>query len=162
MKNLTIFFLLIFSSQVFAQNGLKKFFSPIPKPSSQAPPIDGNNKKQWEWRPIVSLPALKLTKSSRPSAEVDALLLTSTGGGISIQKIDFDGDNKAKSTFSWSPITILLSGNLSAENPIDISAATTVGFFNNLLMVGGGYDLGSVNGRGRWFGLVSIGINFNN
>ncbi len=149
-------------SACFGQ-GLKSFFAPIPKPDEKILPTEGGTKTAWKWRPIVSLPALKLTESSRSDAKVDALLLTSTGGGISLQKTFYDKvDKRWKSTFSWSPATILLSGNLSADNPINISYATTVGFFNNLLMIGAGYDLGEVTGRSRFFGVLSIGINFNN
>ena len=159
------FFLLLFFlftiSITKAQSGLKKFFSPVPKPTAALAP--GTPATRNEWRPVVSLPAMKLVESSRPDAKVDALLLTSTGGGISWQKLKLDAaSNKWKCTFSFSPATFLLSGNFTADNPIDISYAMTVGFFNNLLMIGGGYDLGTVSGRSRFFGLISIGINFNN
>lgn len=160
-----IFFVFVFSCAVNAcfGQGLKSFFAPIPKPDEKILPSEGGTDKPWKWRPVVSLPALKLTESTRLNAQVDALLLTSTGGGISIQKSYYDdGDKRWKSTFSWSPATILLSGNLSADNPINISYVTTVGFFNNLLMIGAGYDLGEVSGRSRFFGVLSIGVNFNN
>lgn len=157
-----ILFFSLFASISFAQ-GLKAFFSPIPKPVAKALPAEGGVEKNWSWRPIVSLPALKITESIRADAQVDALLLTSTGGGISIQKTVYEpATQRWKSVFSWSPATVLLSGNLSADNPINISYVTTIGFFNNLLMIGGGYDLGSVDGRSRVFGVLSIGINFNN
>lgn len=148
------------------ESGLRKFFSPIPKPNEFGlQNLGSNSVKAWQWRPIVSLPTLKLTESVRPNTQLDALLLTSVGGGISLQKIkleDTEAGSKAVSTFSWSPLTVLLSGNLTADNPIDLSVATTVGFFNNLIMIGGGYDLGTVNNRSRWFGVLSIGVNFNN
>lgn len=139
------------------------FFKRLEKPTTAQIVADNSVTEKSEWRPVVTLPALKLVETNREDAKVDALLLTSTGGGISWQKLKYDEeDEKWKSTFSVSPITILLSGNLSADTPIDISYAATVGFFNNLIMVGGGYDLGSVSGRSRFFGLISIGINFNN
>lgn len=159
---LLVFFLMFALGTCFAQ-GLKQFFSPIPVPSEEFLPSEGGIKPSWKWRPIVTLPALKLTESTRDGAELDALLLTSTGGGISFQKLFFnEKDQRWESTFSWSPATLLLSGNLSAENPIDISYVTTIGFFNNLLMLGAGYDLGFVENRSRFFGVVSIGVNFNN
>jgi|SoiMethySBSTD1v2_1073268.scaffolds.fasta_scaffold492002_2 hypothetical protein len=137
-----------------------QFFKPIPKPGGVG--VLAVTKKN-EWRPNVTIPALKIVESSRENAKADALLLVSTGGGISWQKLTFDAaSNKWRSTFSFSPATILLSGNLAADNPIDLSYAMTVGFFNNLLMVGAGYDLGKVEGRSRFFGLLSIGVNFNN
>lgn len=140
------------------------FFKPIPPPDVQAlvdDPVNGAVTK--EWRPIVNLPAFKLVESSRENAQVDALVLTSTGGGVAWQKLKYDSATKKwKSLISVSPATILLSGNLSANSPIDIAYAATVGFLNNYIMVGAGYDLGTVEGRSRVFGLLSVGINFNN
>lgn len=155
----TLVLLIVLKDNVYSQErGLKKFFNSIPKPGDRF-----QDKTKNEWRPIVALPALKIVESSRSDAKVDALLLTSTGGGISWQRLKFDDDSKKwKSTFSFSPATILLSGNFTADSPIDISYAMTVGFFNNLIMIGGGYDLGSVSGRSRFFGLLSVGISFNN
>lgn len=122
------------------------------------------------FRPQVAIPAFKLIESSREDAKIDALVLTSVGGGISLQKIkevtvtNTNGrpEIKSKVEWSWSPITVLFSADSGADNPIDIALATTFGFFNNLVMIGGGYDLGSVTGRSRWFGLLSVGVNFNN
>jgi len=161
MKTTLTIFALTICFIANAQSGLKKFFSPIPNQSYEL--TDSIETSRNEWRPIISLPAFKILESSRPDAKVDALLLTSTGGGISWQKLKKnDKSGKWESTFSFSPATILISGNLTSSNPIDISYATTVGFFNNLIMFGIGYDLGSVTGRSRVFGLVSIGINLNN
>lgn len=190
MRSFSLFFALcvLFTSYAIGQDSrqpikskqksaVEEFFSPL------EPPLQESNsdwtlstdsvklfipKTKWKLRPLVSLPALKITQSTREDAEADVFLLTSTGGGISFQKLEAvppDQENpsgKWKSTFSWSPLTVLLSGNLAADDPIDLSLATTVGFFNNLLMFGVGYDLGTVEGRGRGFGVVSIGINFNN
>lgn len=159
MKQLSIIIIMSLSISVSGQNLMKKFFSPIPKLTQK----DFAPATKSEWRPIISLPALKIIQSTRKDAQIDALLLTSTGGGISWQKLKLDNTtNKWNSVFSVSPLTILLSGNLTATNPIDISYATTLGFFNNLLMIGGGYDLGTVTGRSRFFGLLSIGVNLNN
>ena len=148
-----------------------RFFSSVPPPDTIiTPPLLGYStksdttivKKKWEFRPTVTLPAFKLVESTREDSNVDVFVLTSVGGGISLQKLKHDG-KKWKSQFSWSPLTILLSGNLNAEDTsLDLSIASTLGFFNNLLMVGGGYDLGSVKNRSRFFGLLSVGINFNN
>jgi len=66
------------------------------------------------------------------------------------------------SNFSFSPLTVLISGDTAEGSTLDISYATTVGFFNNALMLGLGYDFGQVEGRRRTFFLLSVGINFNN
>jgi hypothetical protein len=164
----TIVFIVFFSclSDVsFAQN-LKAFFSPIPKPKTALAPGE-SYEKMWKWRPTVALPALKLIDSDQGDRKLDAFLLASTGGGLSLQQGEFFTDNdqqkRWRCNFSWSPITVLLSGDLSADNPVNISYATTLGFFNNLLMIGVGYDFGDITGRNsRLFGLLSVGINLNN
>jgi hypothetical protein len=167
-----IFFMLIFSARLVSaqsensqKSWLAKFFSsvPPPAPKSDQPGLPAVGSEKWELRPIVTIPALKITESTREDAKVDVFLLTSTGGGISYQHLKYDDEKKKwYVTFSWSLPTVLLSGNLSADNPVDFSVASTVGFYNNLIMLGGGYDLGAVKGRSRWFGVLSIGINLNN
>ncbi|MFN8337185.1 MAG: hypothetical protein U0U09_18780 [Cyclobacteriaceae bacterium] len=158
MKYFIALVLILITESAYSQ----KFFKPIPAvPQERA--NDTAAKKKQEWRPVVALPAIKLVETSREDAKVDALLLTSTGGGICYQWLRWDEeDKKWKSQISLSPATILLSGNVTADSPIDLSYAMTVGFFNNTIMLGGGYDLGSVSDRSRFFGVISIGISFNN
>ena len=173
--------LLIFlsCSLVFSEtktSAVKKFFSPLPPPDralrepipdtgpEQPEPVAGLASTKWEWRPTVTLPAFKIVESTREDSKIDVFVLSSVGGGISYQKLKFDDETQRwKSIFSWSPITVLLAGNLNdTDSPLDLSLATTLGFVNNLFMIGAGYDLGRVEDRSRFFGLLSIGINFNN
>jgi hypothetical protein len=113
---------------------------------------------------VVSIPAFKIVESSRKNAQLDARILTQVGGGVSYQNLVYDSTNeKWISTFSFSPMTILISGNTANDDPIDLSYAMTVGFFDNLIMLGAGWDFGNVeDDRSRFFGLLSIGVNFNN
>lgn len=168
MKNALLLLFALSSLTGYSQNALKKFFRPISKDAT----LKLYQEDEWEWRPIVSIPALKITDSSRDGAKLDAMLLTSVGGGITwqkgknVKKFDNQGQEieRWRSSFSWSPATILLAGNFTNENStLDISYAQTIGFFDNLLMLGGGYNFGYVEeGRSRFFLLLSIGINFNN
>lgn len=140
-------------------NSRPRFFSSVP--------LDGKTKNdvQWEWRPQITIPALKITKSKRAEAKLDAQILTSVGGGLSLQKLIVVEENGVKrwvSNFSYSSLTVLISGDTAEGSTLDISYATTVGFFNNALMFGLGYDFGRVEGRRRTFFLMSIGINLNN
>lgn len=123
--------------------------------------------KKSAWRPVVTLPAIKITGSTRPNAKIDAQVLTAVGGGISRQRLVWDKQKGAtggwRSTFSWSPVTVLVAGSFTDKDALlNVSPAMTFGFFDNLIMLGAGYDLGDVVGRKRLFGLMSIGINFNN
>ncbi|MEQ9264596.1 MAG: hypothetical protein RLN81_05205 [Balneolaceae bacterium] len=146
------------SNAAFSQSAFEGFFSPLEKLQDDATEAE---KKTNKFRPVIVLPAFKIVESSRSDAKIDAQVLTSTGGGVSYQMLKYDKDKEAwKSYFTWSPLTILLSGD--TDDSLDVSYATTFGFFNNAVMIGGGYDFGSVGDRSRWFGLISIGINFNN
>lgn len=142
---------------IVIQMSVCQFFEPLLKATIPA------DMDKWEWRPIVAIPAFKVTESTRPNTDADVLLLASTGGGISYQHLIYDAtEQKYNCTFSVSPLTLLLTGNLTANNPIDLSYMASVGIWNNLFMFGVGYDLGSITGRSRVFGAFSVGINLNN
>jgi len=181
MKHCIVYFLILlsattcYSEEKESKSWYEVFFSPLPTPSELARMRsgfrDGDDssmvvqaiKKYKGLRPIVNLPAFKIIESSRENAEVDVEILTSVGAGISYQIMRPVKDkDRWYTTFSFSPLTALLSGNSSGDSALDLSLALTIGFFNNMFMVGIGYDLGVVSDRSRYFGLMSVGINFNN
>jgi len=133
----------------------KYFFKPRPVDNTLA------NQAHWDLKPIVQIPAIKLTESTRQDAEIDATFLASAGGGISLQHtIQKDGKNYSEYGAS---LIVLLSGDTSTKGAVlDISAGITIGFLNNLIQLGTGRDFGSVGNRSRWFGLLSFGINLTN
>ena len=162
MRILFLALLLALTNPVLGQSAFKSFFSPLPKPVAVA---EGSESKVWRWRPVVALPAIRFTQSAAEDEVLAAGLFTSVGGGISYQHLIVSGEDEAKwkSSFSWSPITLLVSGNFQDGNSnLNLSPCTTVGFFNNLIMIGGGIDLGKKTGPSRLFGVLSIGVNFNN
>lgn len=161
MKTLIFIFHFFCIINISNAQSIKGFFKPLSKQNAQFL-TKAVTEKQWLWRPVVSIPALKILESERKDALIDALLLTSTGGGISLQRVFKDKDGRFESDISWSPITFLLSGNLTADSPLDLSVASTFGIANNAIMIGLGYDLGEVIDRNRLFFVLSIGINFNN
>ena len=102
------------------------------------------------WRPVATLPVLRYQDGQFST--------TTIGGGIAWQSLEFnDSTGKWTSTVSLSPLTILTGVNAQGK-AFSLSYAATAGFFNNLLLVGGGYDLTAK----APFALVSIGVNFNN
>lgn len=152
-----------------SQGFIKRLFTAKPPPTLEQLTAEGGSNVDWDWRGAATIPALKLVESTRPDALLDGYAFTSAGGGITYQKLEWqsEGDDPLKgkwvSKFSWSPLTVLLVGNFDDNTAIDPSLATTVGFFQNLFMLGVGVDLGSVpSGRSRLFGALSININFNN
>ena len=151
------------------------FFKPVPKPridQSTGLFVEGSDTDKWAWRPTVQLPALKILRAAEntpgtqnPSdAIISAQILTSVGGGVSRQHLIYDKDkDKWVSKFTTSLI-VLLAGDFQQNNSeLNISPALTFGLFEDLpIILGFGYNLGDTGGRGRLFGCLSVGINFNN
>lgn len=122
------FFILLFCLTASSAVG-QYFFKPIPALTDDKKGVEPAKKKQ-EWRPVVAFPAIKIVEAIREDAKVDALLVTSTNGGICDQWLRWDDeDEKWKADISLSPATIFLSGNVTADFPIDLSYAMAVGFF---------------------------------
>ena len=157
---LLFFILLIYESK--SQNKID-FFKKLSKQSNSL--SDLKNSKKWLWRPSVTLPALKSYFSNAENTILDTYLFTSTGGGVSYQRTFKDPNeiNRYISDFSFSPITILISGDFKNVSPVNLAYMTSVGFANNSIMLGIGYDLGKIeNENNRFFLTLNIGINFNN
>jgi hypothetical protein len=137
-----------------------------------------SNLKNFYVRPSVVIPVFKIYESKKDNRKLDVSMNSGIGGGISLVRykdattpskkvrvIKDDGtiteevEVKADVSFSFSPLTVLMSKS-AEEGNIDLSYASTMGFFNNTFVVGIGYDFGEVVDRSRWFGLLSIGATF--
>lgn len=126
----------------------------------------------WAFGPSITIPPLMMRESIREGAKVDAILVAGIGGGIALYygKVDPETGKRSR-TFSFSPMTIIMSGNISQDtaNELDIGYAMTIGFFNDLIMTGIGYNLGSnlvelsdgsTTHISRWFWLLGFGVSF--
>lgn len=127
--------------------------------------------KDWKLGASITVPPLRVQESIRDNAKVDVVLSSSIGGGLSFMYVKKDPVSGEESRiFSWSPLTILLSGNTTEDfDKVDLAYATTVGFFDDLIMTGIGYNFGSnlyTNDNGdeveisRWFFLLGLGLSF--
>ena len=126
----------------------------------------------WAFGPSITIPPLMLRESVREGAKLDAVLVAGVGGGVAIYwgKVD-PVTGKRGRDFSFSPLTIIMSGNVSQDtaNELDIGYAMTVGFFDDLVMTGVGYFLGSnlvymedgsTREISRWFWMLGVGVSF--
>jgi hypothetical protein len=114
-------------------------------------------------KPIVTIPALKIVSSVRSNALYDAEFITSAGGGITIQSSTFRKDGTNYVNISLTPVGFILTGNTTQANSvIDLSYFASIGLFNNVFQIGGGYDLGAETGKSRFFWALSFGINLSN
>ena len=127
--------------------------------------------KNWVIAPTINIPPFRLQESVRNDAKMDIVFTASVGGGVAFNYVEKDpitGDEDIK--FSWSPFSVYLTGDTTENlNDVDLSFATTVGVFNNLIMFGIGYDVGdctytSDNGNekelSRWHMLLGFGVTF--
>lgn len=138
------------------------FFSPRPAVTYQAAAALKMAKESgaeltqaayWQFKPEISIPALKITESTRPGAMLDVTIFTSAGGGVTYERSTLrDGKNYAPIAFS---LMAFLSGNSADKQPIDIAGGFTVEFFNHLIQLGTGYNFGANGGP---FGLLSAGF----
>jgi hypothetical protein len=130
--------------------------------------------KGWVLTPSIIIPPFMMRESVRPGAKLDAVLVAGVGGGIALtyqNTNSLTGDTR--DIFSWSPFTIIMSGNLSQDttNEIDVMYATTISFFNGLIVTGPCYQLGnnvieldngSIRALSRWGWLLGFGVSFGN
>jgi hypothetical protein len=155
-----------------ARSGLSRFFHRLPRPrrtigSKLGPPgillVPADTIPHGELRPVVHIPALRVTKSTRPDAQLDAAVLTSVGGGASWEQLHWDAPAE-RWVASWSVgAALLVSGNLQDSNAtLDLAPAIVGGLLDNKFQLGVGYNAGSAPTGHRTFLLISIGINFNN
>lgn len=128
--------------------------------------------QKWKLGPSITVPPLILRESTREGAKLDVTFVAGVGGGLAFYYAEIDPvTGNEERLFSFSPFTVLLSGTVSEEaNNLDIAYACTVGFFNDLIMTGFGYNLGSSYVQmddgtnreiSRWFWMLGLGVTFN-
>ena len=103
----------------------------------------------WEFKPVITVPSLRLQFSDRPGAQLDLTALSAVGAGVSYQR-DILQDGKNASDIAFEAM-LLLTG----PDPQDVSFGLAAGFFDNYLQIGGGYNAGKITDGHRWFAMVS-------
>lgn len=129
-------------------------------------PVNGQSVplgKGWSIEESITIPVVKIVESTRENVDFDAMLFSGVGGGVALSYSqsyqDITGLVKKVRIFTFSPLTILLQGDYTTDEFLNIAYAFTIGFYNDKLMVGLGHDFGTVAaGQSRWFGMMSVGI----
>ena len=120
--------------------------------------------KGWGFEESITIPVLKIVDvGGKDGVEAQAELYTGLGGGVCFSYQSTYADGTEHRIFTFSPLTILLSGQEGAEDTtiLNIAYAMTTGFFDDKIMVGVGRDFGEVGDRSRWFMMMSLGVTFN-
>jgi hypothetical protein len=167
MKKYLAIFCLVFVSLSFSADTFNSPFQYFfkPRPIVLTPPVSTNkmmlvNPKgyldsllhngNWEFKPISSIAALKISKGSQ------SLFSPAFGIGVTAER-SVVKDSLNYSTYSIS-VLAFISDSSVAKTPVNFSPAATIGFLNNHLQVGAGYDFKAPTGS-RFFGLIGYGLN---
>lgn len=122
----------------------------------------GDKQTEWLFSPMLTLPAIKLSKSDDPNVSYDTSILSGIGGGISLNHVYVDKKEKRESEQIKSDYSVGLSALVmtNESNRLDTSLALSFGMLNNNIMIGVGYDLGETTKKERHYFLLGFGVNF--
>jgi len=117
-------------------------------------------KKGWMFDIATAVPLMKIVESDAPGAKMDVLPIAGLGGGLCIYWTDVNVIDHKK-IVSFNVPMLYYSTRIDDEKKLDLSIAATVGFFDNAIQFGAGYELGKLPyERSRLVGLFSLGVSF--
>lgn len=125
--------------------------------SAQALPVDLKN--GWAADLTYTIAALKVVESNRENTPVD--VVPNLGGGVALTIFYANAQiGNYDMLISFNAPEIILTPRFDDETGVDLTIGGDVGFLNNRLRLGVGYELGTQPyERSRWIGLISIGVN---
>lgn len=129
----------------------QQFFKRIPKPIAGHSVIAGVQAEptiQNVFRPVLNIASYAIGDNS---------LLN--GGGVSYQHLKYENE---KWSSVWSVNGVAWYKSSFTGDGSAFAAGLTVGFFNNLIMIGGGKTFANVPGSNGLFGTFGVGVNLNN
>lgn len=118
-------------------------------------------KKGWWFGFSPTVPLFKLVEAeSGTGASMDVIPMIGIGGGLSFYWGPLDDPDNAR-TISINFPTLVMSMREGDEEKMDLMLICDVGFLDNALRVGAGYEFGKLAySRKRMVGVFSVGINF--
>jgi hypothetical protein len=103
---------------------------------------------------------MKIVESDDTNTKMDVLPVAGLGGGLCIYWTDVNVIDHKKIVALNAPM-LYASTRIDDEKKLDLTLAATVGFFDNLIEFGVGYELGKLPyERSRLVGLFSLGVSF--
>jgi hypothetical protein len=136
---------------ITATTNAQQFFKRMPKPVAGRS-ITGvtTPTEQYVFRPVLNVASYAIGDNS---------LLN--GGGVAYQFLKYDPTTE-KWTSVWSVNMLTWYKTSFSGDGQAFAAGLSVGFFNNLIMIGGGKSFANIPGNSGFFGTIGFGINFNN
>jgi hypothetical protein len=116
----------------------------------------------WEFKPTVQVSATSIRAGATGADPMLVTFLSAAGPALTLQKTVQDANGVNYAQYSGS-LAFLVTGRTDEGPTFQPAVALTVGFLNNIVQLGAGYELTAVNpSRQRIFGLLSIGVNLTN
>ena len=117
-------------------------------------------KKGWMFDVATAVPLMKIVESTETNTKMDVLPIAGIGGGLCIYWTDINVIDHKKIVALNLPM-LYASTRIDDEKKLDLTVAATIGFFDNLVQFGAGYELGKLPyERSRVVGLFSLGMTF--
>ena len=117
-------------------------------------------KKGWKWDVSAAVPLFKIVGSESGSARMDVLPMIGIGGGLTFYWGPVDDPDNEKLISVNFPTLVLNERETDGAN-LDLTLVADVGFFDNRIRIGTGYEFGKLNySRSRFIGVFSVGIEF--
>jgi hypothetical protein len=117
---------------------------------------------EWMFKPTFTIDATSIRPGTHPGVQTDESFLSAAGPALTLQHTILQPDGTNYADYSGN-IALLLTGQTNNGPSIVPAVAVTAGILNNIVNVGGGYDLQTRDdGLSRFFVLVSLGVNLTN
>lgn len=115
--------------------------------------------KGWELDATATIPIAKIVEAVGPGATADAVPMIAFGGGLTTFWTDRNDPERVKIVSINFPI-LALSTRENDTKKLDLTLIGDVGFFDNKVRFGVGYELGALEAdRSRFIGVFSVGTN---
>jgi hypothetical protein len=117
--------------------------------------------KGWMFDVTTAIPLFKIVESpGGTSASMDVLPMLGIGGGLTMYW-GLKNDPANEKVVSINFPTLAMSLRDTDDKKMDLTLIADVGFFDNFIRFGAGYELGKLAyERSRFIGVFSLGVSF--
>ena len=117
-------------------------------------------KNGWALDFSTAIPLFKIIESEDGGSRMDVVPMIGIGGGLTFYWGPKD-DPDNKKLISINIPTLVLNERETSGTSLDLTLVFDVGFLNNKLRLGGGYEFGKLNySRSRFIAVFSFGVEF--
>jgi hypothetical protein len=116
--------------------------------------------KGWMFDVTTAIPLFKIVESEGSSSQMDVLPMLGIGGGLTMYW-GLKNDPANEKVVSINFPTLAMSIRDTEDKKMDLTLIADVGFFDNFIRFGAGYEFGKLEyDRSRFIGVFSLGVSF--